>query len=171
MTIMTRGGAKTWWGKDLPQGVAYMYHDGGYCGLGTTHQWKSVTYKELLDKKIENQNCELSRKRASNKIVPCYIWVFYNNTDLFGGWWIYIVTLKKEYGINFRHEYSSSLIKKAMSLFPCGILPLQEYFDGWAEKFAKTFRNTTFYHGRKQGLKMCYCEIDEYGKLINLLSK
>lgn len=168
---MRRGGAKTWWGKDLPEGVAYMYKDGGYGGFGVTPIWKSVTYKELLDKKIENQNEELRRKRQSAKIIPCYIWVFYNNTDFFGGWWIYIVTLKKDHGINFRHERNPALVEKAMSLFPCGILPLEEYFDEWAKKFSEIFSNTTFYHGRKQGLKMCYCEIDEYGKLINLLSK
>lgn len=163
-TIMSRSGAKSWWGIDLPKEIAYLYKD------TFDRDWQKVTYKEILDRKIENQNGELERKRAFDKMIPCFIWVFCNEQDFpFGGWWIYIVALKKEWAINFRHDRNDRLVEKAMSLFPCGVLPLKENFDTWAEKFSKQYYNDTFNNGkRKQGLKMCYAEITAYDKLTDL---
>lgn len=170
MTIMTRSGARSWWGKELPKEVAYLYHNGG-TGFGLAPEWQTVTFKENLDKKREKQKWRLQHKRHFKKVVPCFVWVFYNNSTFFSGWWIYIKTLKKDYGINFRHEYNEQLICKVMTLIPMGVLPVIECFEEWAKYFSVTFSHTGFKRLSKQGLAKCWCEIDECGNLSDLLIK
>lgn len=46
-TIMSRDGAKFWWGIDLPRHIAYMYKD--YSG----GDWKEYTYEEIFARKKE----------------------------------------------------------------------------------------------------------------------
>lgn len=159
---MSRSAAAFWWKEELPKEIAY---------LTKTHphdEWVPTTYKQLLDKKIENQKCELRRKRRCSSIRAGYIWVFEVPGFFFAGWWIYIKTIEDEYGINFRHERNNDLVVKAMQLFPCGVIPLLEYFDTWAVKFAKQYAHVGFKRKRKQGLVKCWCEISEYGELVDI---
>jgi len=167
MTIISRGGAETWWGRKLPDGVAYMYKDHHY------HDWVSVTYKEILKKKTDRQMELLRRKRLCSKMVPGFIHVFYNNTTFFAGWWIYVITVKKEYRINFRHDNNPFLVRKAMELFPCGTIPILENFDHWSLQFSKAYAHQGLGRKKKQGLARCWCQLDEYGELkdISMINK
>lgn len=171
MTVMTRNGARRWWKEELPHDIAYLYHDGVV--WGGKPKWKAVTYKELLAEKVAHQQSELGRKRCHAVTIPCFIQVFYIPDSmmpmgLFCGWWIYVITLKKSYGINFRHERDNKLIQKAMELFSYGVLPLLENFDEWAKSFAHQHNRAGFKRDKNQGLVKCYCTIDEYGKPINI---
>ena len=91
------------------------------------------------------------------------------NGVFFRGWWIYIRIRNKDYAINFRHEHNDSLVEKAMQFFPCGIIPLKDNFETWAPKFAKQFAHKGFKGRHKQGLAKCYCRINDYGKLIDIM--
>ena len=85
-TIMTRGGAEFWWGKELPKEVAYLIKEIG-------EDWKEVTYKEIFARKKARQDSNIYRKRAHEEVRPCAIWVFWNEPlwhMFFGGWWIYV---------------------------------------------------------------------------------
>lgn len=152
-TVMSRSGAKFWLGVDLKKEVAYLYKTYSHS------EWEEVTYKHLLEKKINNQLLELERKRIAPVTKPCFIWVFYNNSWIMGGWYIYIKTLKEDYALNFRN-HQSDIICKAMNMFPCGVLPLEENFEAWCENFAKQFNRTGFNRKRKQGIATCFCKIE-----------
>lgn len=170
MTIMTREGAKSWWGVDLPREIAYLYHLGSNC-FGEPPKWEKVTYREILKKKTDHQLSNLNFKRRSEVVKPGFVWVFYNTPLMnmfFGGWYIYIKTLKNDYAISFRHERNNDLIQKAMKLFPCGIVPLIENFERWAINFAKQYPHKGMGRIKKQGLIKCYCRIDPGGKLSDL---
>ncbi len=157
-TIMTRSGAECWWGEPLPDGVAYLVSDGAF-GWGVGPKWTEVTYKELLDKKISQQRSELYRKLHTSITKPCFVWVFHNDTWLMGGWYLYIKTLKEDYALNFRRP-RPDLVLQVMNLFPCGIVPVSENFNAWAQAFSKQFHHTGFKRKKNQGLVPCYCEID-----------
>jgi len=157
---MTRSAAKFWWKQEPPKEVAYLIKD----GYGV--DWKPVTYKEIYERKKAKQERSIQYKMRTEITKPCFLWVFYNNTWLFGGWWVYIKTLKEDYAVNFRNP-DRMLLSKIINLFPCGILPLKENFSQWAEKFAKTYPHIGFKR-TKQGLKKCYCKIDEYGRIADI---
>lgn len=170
MTIMPRNAAKFWWGKELPDGVAYVYHNGGYHWPGVKIEWIAVTYKELLEKKIKAQGLELWCKRRSELgyNLPGYVWVFKVPGFIFGGWWIYIKTAKRDIGISFRHEYDKKMILKAMELYPCGMLPLMENFDKWAVLFSKQYAHVGFKRKKNQGLAKVRVYFDKNGDVENI---
>lgn len=162
-TIMSRAGAESWWGEKLPRHIAYLYKENS--GL----PWIEVTYKEIFEKKTERQNCNLRSKQVHKKIKPCYIWVFYNDTWIMGGWYLYIKTLHKDYAINFRQP-QPEISLKVMQLYPCGVIPVLENFEAWAKEFSKQFHHAGFKRKKNQGLAKCYCELDEYNHVINVLN-
>jgi len=162
MTIMSRDAAKTWWKKDLPEGVAYVSRNYRH------EEWVPTTYRQILDKKIATQQWQLENKRRYATKVAGYVWVFNVDWFLFGGWYIYIKTRKHDYSISFRHERNSALIVKAMQLFPCGVFPDLEFFQTWAAQFAKQYAHKGFKRKRYQGLVKCWCNIDENGRLTDI---
>lgn len=154
-TICTRGGAKTWFGIDLPKNVVGLTKDHPY------DDWKPILYEDVVARKVKKQNSHLWWKREYGVIQTraCFIWVFYNKGFPYGGWWIDIKTLKKEYALNFRQP-NKKMVQKVMSLYPCEMLPFEGNFDAWAEAFAKQYHRPAF--GRtKQGLVKAWCKIRE----------
>lgn len=152
---MSRSAAKFWWKKELPREIAYLIKDNSFS------EWKEITYKSILDKKVKKQQNELRRKRNSSEIKPAFIWVFRNEHFPFSGWYIYIKTLKKDFAISFRRdgEYNEEAILKAMQMYPQGILPMPENFTIWCENFSKSFPTKSFGGRKKQGLAICKAEI------------
>lgn len=174
---MTRSAAEFWWGIKPPKEVAY-YIKGDFCTAlsGISNDWRPCTYFEIRQIKIKVQKHNIERKRKFKKIKPCLIWVFFNNTDFFYGWYIYIKTINDDWGINFRPK-NEKLVEEIMQLFPMSVLPLYENFDLWAERFCKSFMvkpkgNRRYFTGkRKQGLAKAWCNIDEFGNLVNVFIK
>ena len=173
---MTRSAAKFWWGVDLRKDIIYLWHDGAHHWGGDGPKWQEYTRKEQIAKKVAAQNSNLWRKRVFPKIIYGFVHVFFVGHDLmplgmFGGWWLYITTHKHDYGISFGRdgEYNAALILKSMQMFPCGIRPVMENFDTWAEKFASRFPHAKVKRPRPEGLRMVRCSIDEYGKLLDIL--
>lgn len=165
---MTRSAAKFWWKEDLPKDVAHV--EIGRGGFGIKPEYRYVYWNELMDKKREKQADELSAKRFSKKDVtkPAFIRVFFNNANLFYGWYIYIVCHKKDWGINFRYEHNDAVIVQAMQMYPCGVLPIIDNFQRWAESFAKTYPHVGFERKSNQGLAKCTATMDCYGKLLSI---
>jgi hypothetical protein len=160
---MSRSAAKSWWKIDLPREIAYLTNNG--CGFDLKPDWKPVTYKDIFAKKKAIQECNIRYKRRHVYIKPAYIWVFYNDSWLFGGWWIYLKTVKNDYPLNFKHNTSPGLVKKIMRLYPCDILPFN--FEIWAINFERTYHHEGF--GRtNQGLLKCHCQINEKGDIIDV---
>ena len=155
---MTRDGAKSWWGIELPKEVAYCIKEIG-------EDWKDVTYKEIFARKKARQDSHIYMKRAHGETRPCAVWVFCNehgiNDIFFCGWYIYIRTLKGDYALNFRNP-REDLIAQVKQLFPCGLLPFDDIYDeAWYEAFEKKYH----YPGKRKrnAIAFCHCRYDERG--------
>lgn len=159
---MNRSAALFWWKEELPKDVAYLWKNHSF------EPWRKKLYSEILAEKVARQNRILESKRDCPKIKPAFIHVFYNNTTFFGGWWIYIITLKKHYSINFRNQNNPAMVLKAMELFPCGVLPINDNFNTWANAFANTYSHIGFKRKKAQGLVKCWVHLDEYDRIIDL---
>lgn len=163
MTIMSRSAAPFWWGRELPREVAYLTKNHPH------DEWVPTTYAEIKAKKVARQQSELIHKRRCAKVVYGYVWVFHVDWFLFSGYWLYIKTHKVDYGITFRHETNNYLVAKVMRLWSCDTDTNIDNFEEWAAKFAETYPHVGFKRKEKQGLVMCKCAIDEYGKLTNVI--
>lgn len=158
-TIMTKGGAVTFWGKELPKGVAYLIKD------WRDKDWKPVTYKEINARRKKKQDCNIYFKRRHEEICHCAVWVFYNNplwSMFFGGWFIYIRTLKGDFALNWRST-RKDLIAQVKNLFPCGCLPFDDYDPVWFNAFEKQYH----YPGKrnKNAIAFAKCRFDERGNI------
>lgn len=157
---MPRKAAEFWWNilkkpnekRFIPEkNVAYYKKD------MSSGKWNTIIWEEVLNERREKQQSILSSKRRIYTLIkPCYIWVFYNDTDLFGGWWLYIKTLKEDYALNFRTT-NDRLLKKIMNEVNVGIIPFDFYM--WAEAFEKKYHHEGFKR-KKQGLLRCWCIIE-----------
>lgn len=157
---MTRGGAVTFLGKELPKGVAYLIKD------WRDNDWKAVTYKEINARRKAKQDSNIHFKRRHEEIRHCAVWVFYNNplwSMFFGGWYIYIRTLKGDFALNWR-SINKDLIAQVKNLFPCGCLPFDDDDDPvWFNAFEKQYH----YHGKrdKNAIAFAKCRFDERGSI------
>lgn len=163
-TIMTRDGAKFWWGVELPKEVAYRIKEIG-------EDWKDVTYKEIFARKKARQDSHIYMKRAHGEVRPCAVWVFCNehgiNDMFFCGWYIYIRTLRGDYALNFRNP-RKDLIMQVKQLFPCGLLPFDEIYDEpWFEAFEKKYH----YPGKRKrnAVAFCHCLFDDRGYIREIM--
>lgn len=160
---MTRGGAVTFWGKELPKGVAFLIKDIG-------QDWKEVTYKEINARRRKRQDSNIYVKRRNEEICHCAVWVFYNDPSFsifFGGWYIYIRTLKGDFALNWRC-LKKDLIMQVKNLFPCGCLPFDDTYDkAWFEAFEKQYH----YPGKrkKNAIAFAKCRFDERGNIVEIM--
>lgn len=158
-TIMSRGGAVTFWGRELPKGVAYLIKD------VNDRDWKEVTYKEINARRKAKQDSNIYAKRRHEEVHHCAVWVFYNNplwSTFFGGWFIYVRTLKGDFALNWRC-IKKDLIAQVKSLFPCGCLPFDDYDTVWFNAFEKQYH----YPGKreKNAIAFAKCRFDERGNI------
>jgi hypothetical protein len=91
-------------------------------------------------------------------VKPCFIWTFFNDSWIYYGWWLYVITAKKRFGINFRGRYEPFAVP-IMRLFPCGLLPLWENFEVWMEAFARTYPKVTKKRQKKQGMVLAWAKM------------
>lgn len=169
MTIMDRKAAKFWRNEDWPPEIAYKYYEGCYSGLGITPEWKIVTYAELLAKKIARQSSKLNYKRRPDQYtLPAFIWVFKNvHAFPFGGWWIYLKTLKNDYPLNFRCS-RDHVILRIMERMPLGMMPIKQNIEPWMKEFAQRYPHSGFKRKRFQGLLKCFVTFDHKGEIVDV---
>lgn len=162
-SIMTRGGALTWWGKELPREVAYCIKEIG-------QDWREVTYKEIFARKKAQQDARISMKREHGEVRPCAVWVFFNehgiNDMFFKGWWIYLRTLRGDYALNFRNP-RKDLIMQIKQLFPCGCIPFDaEYDELWFSSFEKQYHRTG--KRKRNAVAFARCQFNERGQITQI---
>lgn len=159
-TIMSRGGAKSWWGIDLPRHIAYLYKD------YPDGDWKEYTYKEIFARKKEKQDNHIYWKRRSEKVVPGCVWVFYNESWIMGGWWIYVRTRKEDIPLDFR-THRPDIIRQVRNLFPCAVLPFDELlYSDWCPAFEKQFHVQG--KRKRNAIAFCHCRFDAGGNLVEI---
>jgi len=173
MTIMTRGGAKRFWGEDLPKHVIYLYREGipriGDDGKITYGEWKEYTYAERNAERKKKQESNISRKRYGYRRIPCYIYVFKNNTDwFFAGWYIIVWSMYGTWYLNWkvlhRHKDFFSRVKQH---FGFGLLPFVDD-DVWFEEFCKAYPLKPKGIQKPRGKYLTHCIIDSYNNLIDI---
>lgn len=111
-----------------------------------------VTFSELKTARIERQkrhmdlimDSEIPLRRAA------HIWTFYVPGPFYGGWHLYIRTIKDRWWIRDRYSDDWALIERIMKQFPCGLLPIPENFYEWKKAFSKMYRRG--HRKRKQGM-------------------
>ena len=161
-TIMTRGGAKSWWGIELPKEVAYLIRNIG-------EDWKEVTYKEIFAKKKAKQDSHIYKKRRHVKTRPCAIWVFKNEPLwglFFGGWYLYIRTLQGDVALNWKWP-RKDLVMQVKQLFPCGCLPFDDIHDEiWFTAFEKMYHQEG--KREKNAIAFGHCRFDEQGRIVEI---
>lgn len=142
-----------------------MYADGPG-GFGVPAQWKEATWTDEFRQRKEEQELNLTYKRRAAYAKPGYIWVFYNNTDFFGGWFLYVKTLHESIALNWRN-HKNDLIIKVMQLLPCGIIPIKENIDEWCQSFAKEYHHKGFKR-KVQGLRKVQLFFNENHDIIDI---
>jgi len=164
-TIMTRDGAKFWWGIELPKDVHHLIKDIG------DREWRPITYKDINARRVATMNFHIYDKRAHEEVRPCAVWVFYNehgiNDMFFKGWWIYLRTLRGDYALNFRNA-RKDLIMQAKQLFSCGLLPFDDDYDEvWFSAFEKKYH----YPGKRKrnAIAFCHCRFDKRGYIREIM--
>jgi hypothetical protein len=168
---MNRKAAEFWWNLPIkgierkkfvpPPEVAF------YAKNDFSNKWEVTTWKDIFVKRKIKQDLSIANKCRHEKIKPAFIWVFFNNSWIMGGWYIYIKTLHKDYALNFKTNWKNegkykSIIDKIMQAYPSGILAFDFY--QWAPHFAKQYHHTGF-NRTKQGLVKCLCKVNKYGEL------
>lgn len=166
MTIMSRSGAEFWWKIKPPPDVHHYYHDGHQYWGDIRPGWNVHTWTMEHKKRTDNIRYREEVKRVHSRIIPCYVWVFHNDSWIMGGWYVYIKTLKDDYALNFR-THRKELIRKIIEKYPCGLL--FDQFDLWAQAFAQQFRHIGFKRKKNQGIVKAKCKIDERGYLVDII--
>ena len=164
MTIMTRGGAQTWWKTELPKGVIYLYRDLPH------EEWKEYTYAEHNAKKKEKQENNIELKRRSLKRVPCFIHVFKNNTDWFlGGWFIFVWSMYGKWYLNWKIDRDCErYLPMLKQHFNFGLLPFCDD-EIWFTEFCKAYPMKAKGIQKPRGKYLTHCIIDSYyNKLIDI---
>lgn len=126
---------------------------------------RPVTKADILERKRRGQERRLARIRQGPdpRIQPCFVWAFYNDTNFFSGWWLYVRTLKREFRV------SDDQRLKIMRLFPCGYLPMIENYGAWREAFAKVYHHPTRKRPTRNGLAMARAMVSITGQLLDIL--
>lgn len=130
-----------------------------------------ITRQDILNAKRERQRRQLQHilENRASQIKPCFIWVFYNDSFPYGGWWLYIRTLRHSWGLNFSRLYGEEFIIKAMALYPCGYAPVMENFGSWAERFAQKYGRVSSRGDRVQGMALARAKVDCTGWLLDIM--
>lgn len=151
-----------------PGGLAYAFTDGKclplaphLAGLESGHRGekaREVPWTEILDRRRERQRERLLRKRTffepEPRIVPCYVWTFFNRQMIpYHGWYCYVVSRHFSIAVNFR-DFRTELATSIMTAIPLGFLPITESFRDWMEAFAKEYPRTHPLDSRKAGSKI-----------------
>jgi hypothetical protein len=163
---MTRAGARFWWKEELPKHILYLYKD-DFSPDG--NKWKEYTRAEHTAEKKKRQEENILRKSCCLKRVPCYIYVFFVDSDfLFWGFYITIWSVYGTWYLNWRTQYRHlgffERIKQHLSL---GLLPFVDD-DTWLNEFCKKYPMKPKGIQKPRGKYLIHCMIDSYNNLIEI---
>ena len=107
---------------------------------------KPVTWAEIRANKTANQQRHLaSILRCDAPRRAAHVWTFFVPGWIYGGWHLYIRTIKERWWIRECDELALDI----MTMFPCDLLPIRENFALWKQTFAKTYARAS---DRQQGM-------------------
>lgn len=127
-----------------------------------------ITKADILDDKRRRQRHLLEGKLADNVWRAAFVWVFRNEGPFFGGWWLYIRTLRDDYRLNHSRSSYRLLFPKIMALYPCGFEPNEANFEQWAEVFASAHHRATVKRPANNGLAIARALISPGGQLLDV---
>jgi hypothetical protein len=162
---MTREGARYWWKKELPKHILSLYKD----DFSPSSGWKEYTRAEHNAKKKERQEANILKKRNCLKRVPCYIYVFFVDSDsFFRGFYITILSVHGIWYLNWRTQYNHlgffEMIKRRL---PLGLLSIIDD-DTWFNEFCKKYPIKPKGIQRPRGKYLIHCIIDSCNNLIDI---
>jgi hypothetical protein len=142
-TVMHRSFARAM-GFNWPPGVACIVNG------------QPVTYADIRANKIEKQRRRLERIMGCEGTLrrAAHVWVFFVPGWIYGGWHLYIRTIKDQWWIRECDDLALSI----MAMFPCGLLPMRENFHAWKIAFAQAYARAA--KGRKQGMVACWIDVE-----------
>jgi hypothetical protein len=109
---------------------------------------KAVTFAQLRAEQKERQSKRLQDIQRSFEPVhqAAFIWVFFVPGAIYGGWHLYVWTLKHSWWL----KRPEGVALDIMRAFPAGVLPAPENFYQWKAAFAKQYSRPGRF--KKQGL-------------------
>lgn len=129
---------------------------------------KLITKGDMLANKHRRQRDQLLKKRQprTSTTKPAFVWTFLNPRFPYGGWWMYVRTLRRSWALTGKSY--GPLILAAMELFPCGISPALENFRLWKKAFAMQYPRATVKRPRDQGMALVSAIVSARGDLLNV---
>lgn len=126
-----------------PRDAAFRVFD------GTRYHY--ITWEQVHAERSERQKRELERKLVVEppRVMPAYVWTFYNPHWIYMGWHCYVVTLRDQTSVTFRHM-NARLAESIMKAIPCGLLPLVANFEAWMVAFTKQHRRAKTKRDRRK---------------------
>ena len=120
-----------------------------------------ITKADILAAKRHRQQRELAAKRrvCGPIVKPAFVWVFFNSSDIYYGWYLYIRTAKQAYSLR-GYCFDEKIILKVMERWPCGCLPFVENLRNWMPAFARQYHRSTRKRPKKQGLAICWVRVE-----------
>jgi len=121
------------WGLNWPPDIACMEPS----RMGGN---RYVTWTEVHDRQRKRQAERLAdiRRIPVPQIQPCYVWTFYNDTWLYGGWYCYVVTRHQHNAVNFQ-GLDKKLAISLMTEIAVGVLPDAANFTSWMEAMTRRY--------------------------------
>lgn len=100
-------------------------------------------------------------------VRPCFIWVFRNDSAIYGGWWLYVRTLRNQWSMDGRSN-SEDLVTSIMDMYPLGLLPMRENLEAWKIRFADEYHYATHKRPCDQGLAIAWAKVSQSGRLMDV---
>jgi len=163
MIVMSRSAARFWWKKELPKHIISLSRE------FPLEEWKEYTIADRNAERKKKQELNIAKKRYCHIKVPCYIYVFYNDTDwFFSGWYIIVKSFHGEWYLNwktyYKHKNFFPRIKQHLNF---GLLPYDD--DAvWFNEFCKKHPMKPKWIQRPRGKYLTHCIIDSYNNLIDI---
>lgn len=96
-----------------------------------------ITKADKVRAHQRRQRHQLDAKRRSfqDRELPCFVRVYYVPVFPFMGWWLYVDTAYRSFNVDRLFD-QRRLALQAMTLWPCGLLPITENYDRWKQVVA-----------------------------------
>ena len=123
-----------------------------------SYRLEPITWAEVHQARRERQaeRLEQIRMPAAPEWQPVQVWAFFIPGWLFGGWWCYLRTHKRQIsgsGPKGNVHEDSRLALELMREIPLGVFPMPENFEAWMVELARQHpRRKTKRDPRKAGL-------------------
>lgn len=125
-----------------------------------------VTWAQVMEERRKRQADRLEQIRFNRSpcVLPAQVWTFRvpNSAVIYIGWHLYVRTFRDEWWVKGAGVDGVAL--DIMRSFPCDLLPIEENFEEWKERFAASYPRAGIRRGSRQGLAHGWVECDAPGQ-------